>query len=64
MCAGVKTEMFAPLLREAYSYEYADEPRYNRLINMLKKILVTKNYSVNMIFSWNKVFFKKFESVL
>ena len=64
MCAGFKTEMFAPLLREAYSYEYADEPRYNRLINMLKKILVTKNYSVNMIFSWNKVFFKKFESVL
>lgn len=64
MCAGIKTYMFAPLLKEAYSYEYADEPRYDHLIELLRNILRDNNFSVNMIFSWNKEFFKRFYRVI
>lgn len=39
MCGGPKTAMLAPLLKEAYSYRYDDEPRYDFFKRELIRIL-------------------------
>jgi hypothetical protein len=42
----------SPLLKEAYSYEYADEPQYGKLIFMMEHALIKMNCVPDKYFSW------------
>ena len=64
MCQGSDTELLTPLMEEAYSYSYLDEPRYDKLINMLQDILKSKDQKSNMKLSFNYQFFRKFQRIL
>ena len=50
MCEGVS--YLVPLLKEAYSYEYSDEPQYGKLIFMLEFELLNMNCLPDKYFSW------------
>ena len=46
-----------PLLKEAYSYDYSDEPQYGKLIFMMEHELIKMNCVPDKYFSWfNKEF--------
>ena len=42
----------APLLKESYSYDYLDEPRYGNLIFMMEKMLLDIYCIPDRYFSW------------
>jgi hypothetical protein len=50
VCEGVS--YLVPLLKEAYSYEYSDEPQYGKLIFMLEFELLNMNCLPDKYFSW------------
>ena len=45
--------MFAPLLKEAYSYSYDEEPNYNKLVFMMKSMLIDLGYDLDNHFTWS-----------
>lgn len=64
MCAGQKTEILAPLMKEAYSYSYSEEPRYDFIISELGNILSKMNHSDDRVFSWNRNFYQIFNQII
>lgn len=50
-----KAEAFRPILELLYSYEYCDEPEYNKIIFMFEKILLDQNITPSHLnFDWIK----------
>ena len=64
ICNGAKTKIFTSLLKESYSYEFEEQPRYEHFIGFFEKTLRSLNNQNDGIFSWNKKFFKSFKDIL
>ena len=49
-----KTRFLQPLLEYAYSLDYEEEPDYERIIFMFKKIVLDMNEVPMKVFDWSK----------
>lgn len=56
--------MLTELMRETYTYQFADEPRYDVIIAGLKGLLKMYRSFPNRIFSWNMTFFTIFKDII
>ena len=52
ICSDEEAQYLIPLLEEAYSYGYTDEPRYGILISMMELMLIESHCIPDKYFTW------------